>query len=109
MRTLIQDLRYGFRMLWKSPGFTIIAVVTLALGIGINSAIFSGVSAFILRPMPVEKPAELVRTFEVSLSDGEFNNFSYPDYVDYRDQSNVFDGLLAHTLVPAALSEKDQN
>jgi putative ABC transport system permease protein len=109
MRTLLQDLRYGFRMLWKSPGFTIIAVVTLALGIGINSAIFSGVSAFILRPMPVEKPAELVRTFEVSLSDGEFNDFSYPDYVDYRDQSNVFDGLLAHTLVPAALSEKDQN
>jgi predicted permease len=109
MRTLLQDLRYGFRMLWKSPGFTGIAVLTLALGIGINSAIFSGVSAFILRPMPVERASELVRPFEVSRSDGEYNDFSYPDYQDYRDQTDVFEGLLAHTLVQAALSEKDQN
>jgi macrolide transport system ATP-binding/permease protein len=109
MRTLLQDLRYCFRMLWKSPGFTVIAVVTLALGIGVNSAIFSGVSAFILRPMPVERPDELVRAFEVSRADGEYNDVSYPDYIDYRDQTGVFDGLLAHTLVQAALSDKDQN
>ncbi|MBA3323260.1 MAG: ABC transporter permease [Pyrinomonadaceae bacterium] len=114
MKTIWQDLRYGFRMLVKSPGFTLVAVVTLALGIGANSAIFSGVSAFVLRPLPVEEPERVVRVFESSGGMGDHGpelagSFSFPDYADYRDQAQVFDGLTAQRLVQAALSRDAEN
>jgi macrolide transport system ATP-binding/permease protein len=110
MGGILKDLRYGFRMLWKRPAFTIVAVITLALGIGANSAIFSGVSAFMLRPMPVEDPDRLVRVFEVQQSSpNDYDDFSYPDFVDYRDQNQSFEGLLSYTLAQAALSTSDQN
>jgi predicted permease len=107
--TLLQDLRYGFRMLWKNPGFTVVAVLTLAFGIGANSAIFSGVNAVVLRPMPVEQPERLVRLFEVYSDQDGYNAFSYPDYVEYRDQSQSFEGILGYRMVQAALSSNDQN
>jgi predicted permease len=110
MGTLLQDLRYGFRMLWKSPGFTLVAVLTLALGIGANSAIFSGVSAFILRPLPIiEEPSRLVRLFEIYNDPNDYNGFSYPDYLEYRDQNRSFEGILGYRMVEAALSNSDQN
>jgi predicted permease len=109
MSTLMQDIRYGFRMLWKSPGFTLIAVLTLALGIGANTAIFSGVSAFILRPLPVGEPSRVVRLFEIYNDPNDYNGFSYPDYLEYRDQNHSFEGLLGYRMVQAALSESDQN
>ncbi|MGH9903331.1 MAG: ABC transporter permease, partial [Pyrinomonadaceae bacterium] len=109
MGTLWQDLRYGFRMLMKRPGFTLVAVVTLALGIGANTAIFSGVSAFILRPLPVEEPGRLYRLFEARGGECEFCDFSYPGYVDYRDQNDVFEGLIGHRLIQVALSDEDRN
>jgi predicted permease len=96
-------------MLWKSPGFTMVAVLTLALGIGANSAIFSGVSAFILRPLPVDEPHRLARVFEISSDPDDYNGFSYPDYVEYRDQNHVFEGILGYRMVQAALSNSDQN
>jgi macrolide transport system ATP-binding/permease protein len=114
MRTLWQDARYGFRMLWKTPGFTAVAVLTLALGIGANSAIFSAVSAFILRPLPVEDAGRLVRVFETRVASGARpgdldDSFSYPDYVDYRDQTQTFEGLVVHRMEQAALGVNGQN
>jgi predicted permease len=115
MRTLFQDMRYGLRMLWKAPGFTIVAVVTLALGIGANSAIFSAVSAFLLRPMPVEAADRLVRVFETRTASGGAQggnldgSFSYLEYLDYRDQSRTFEGLAVHRMQQAALSNNQQN
>ena len=106
MTTLLQDLRYGARMLLKKPGFTAIAVLTLALGIGANTAILSTVNGFIIRPLPVAHPEELVQPFHGSNKDLEvWNNFSYPNYVDLRDQNQVFSGLLARRMLSAGISD----
>ena len=107
MRTILQDVRYGLRVLWKSKGFTAVAVLTLGLGIGVNTAIFSGVSAFVLRELPgVGEPTRVASLFEVS-ADGRsgYNDFSYPDLLDYRAQTDVFEGITAHTMTQAALGE----
>jgi macrolide transport system ATP-binding/permease protein len=109
MYTFIQDLRYGIRLLVKSPGVTIVAVLALALGIGANTAIFSGVSAFIFRPLPVPEPDQLVRPFEATDDRGTTDSFSYPDFADYRDQNTVFEGLVAEDLAQAAISAQNQN
>src|SRR5258708_2726590 len=109
MHTFIQDLRYGIRMLVKSPSVTIVAVLALALGIGANTAIFSGVSAFLFRPLPVPAPEQLVRPFEATDDHGPGGNFSYPDFVDYRDQSTLFAGIVAENMVQAAISAQNQN
>ncbi|MCI0351055.1 MAG: ABC transporter permease [Acidobacteriales bacterium] len=96
MSTLIQDLRYGARMLLKKPGFTLIAVITLALGIGANTAIFSLIDALLLRPLPgVEAPERLVMVYTSDFSSGRYSTSSFPDYKDFRDQNQVFSGLAA--------------
>jgi macrolide transport system ATP-binding/permease protein len=95
MEALMQDLKYGVRMLLKSPAFTVVAVVTLALGIGANSAIFSLVNAVLLESMAAEKPGELVRV-STSTAEGPHYDFSYPLYVDFRDRNEVFSGLIAY-------------
>jgi hypothetical protein len=95
MRTLWQDLRYGARMLAKQPGFTLIVVVTLGLGIGVNTAILSTVNAFLIRPLPSTHPEELARAFMGGSADTEvWGTFSYSNYADLRDQTRVFSGLL---------------
>ncbi len=91
METLLKDLRYGVRMLLKRPGFTAIAVLTLALGIGANTAIFSLVNATLIRRLPVVEPEHLVSVF----SGAPGSVFSYPNYVELRDYNQVFDGLIA--------------
>jgi len=91
METVWQDLRYSARMLFKHPGFTIIAVLTLGLGIGANTAIFSIVNAVLLRPFPYQAPEQLVIV-------GEFvpgGSVSYPNFVDWRDDRNVFESASA--------------
>ena len=109
MENLLKDLRYGARMLTKNPGVSLVAVITLALGIGANTAIFSGVSAFLLRPLPVPEPDRLIRPVEVTEDRGNADEFSYPDFVDYRDQSTVFEGLAAEDMIGAALDSQGQN
>ena len=99
MTTLLQDLRFALRLLRKSPGFTIAAVLTLALGIGANSVVFSVVNAFILRPLNVPHPESLY-----GLEHGNNYGFqSYPDYVDLRDRNRSFEGLVAFSAMEVAL------
>src|SRR5499433_3492032 len=103
LEELWQDLRYGARMLRKNPGFTLIAVLTLALGIGANSAIFSLVNTILLRPLPVREPQRLVSVFPTILRTGEAQAFSYPNYVDVRDRNDVFSDLAAFHIAGMSL------
>ncbi len=92
MQTLWQDLRYGARMLLKSPGFTLIAIITLALGIGANTAIFSVINGVLLRPLPYDQSDRLVLMNERSRQmDGM--SISWPNYQDWRAQNKSFDGM----------------
>jgi putative ABC transport system permease protein len=93
MDTLIHDLRYGIRMLVKSPGFTIIAVLALALGIGACTAIFSVVYAVLIRPLPYQDPDRLVILYETTPQMD--TSVAYPNFVDWRDNNNVFDQIAA--------------
>src|ERR1700683_3855234 len=93
MGTLLQDLRYGARMLRKSPGFTIVAVLTLALGIGANTAIFSAANGVLLRPLPFRDPSRLVLIAEKSSF--PIISTSYENYLDWRDQSQSFESMEA--------------
>src|ERR1051326_8661892 len=94
MGALSQDLRYGFRGLVKNPGFACVAILTLALGIGANTAIFSVVSAVLLRPLPYKDGGQLVLMRETSRGVGEVS-VSYPDFLDWRQQSCSFSGMAA--------------
>src|SRR6185295_15065091 len=96
MSTLLQDLRYALRMLAKNPGFTAVSVISIALGIGINTTLFSFVNAALFRPLPFAQPEQLVRVW-----DG--NSSSYPDYLRYREGAGVFAGLAAYAQRPMSL------
>lgn len=112
METLWQDIRYGFRMLLKDAGFTLVAVLTLGLGIGANSGIFSVMSQVLLERLPVPRPSELVllyapgpRRGHVSSDEGDGSeSFSYPMYRDLRDRMDVFAGLAAKADFPVSVT-----
>src|SRR3984957_2814849 len=93
MGTLLNDLRYAARMMGKNPGFTLIAVITLALGIGANTAIFTVVNAVLLRPLGFHDPSRLVIAAEKSQY--PTISTSYENYVDWRDESHSFESLEA--------------
>lgn len=115
MVSLRQDLKYGTRILARNPGFTIAAVLTLALGIGTSTTIFCLVDQILFRPLPVKNPEELVILRSPGpnrgrlSSDGDSSeSFSYPMYRDLRDRTPVFSGLLARFAVPLSIADSGQ-
>lgn len=102
MSSLLHDLRYAGRGLLKSPGFTAVAVLTLALGIGANTAIFSVVNSVLLEPLPFDEPERLVQVFEVTR--GGVGTASPPNFMDWRDANTVFREMGAYTATAGALS-----
>jgi predicted permease len=109
MSTFLQDLRYGARLLLKSPGFTLVAALSLALGIGANTTIFTLINAVLLHPLPVQDPSQLVSVWtadERNAGNGAFGflQTSPLNYRDYRDKNEVFSGLAAHQGIPLNLS-----
>src|SRR5580704_11616474 len=106
MHHLWQDVRYGLRMLASKPGFTAAAVLVLALGIGANSAVFSLVNAFLLKPLQVQKPEELTGLFSRDTKRPDtYRAFSYPNYVDIRDHNQAFSSLTGFNLAMVGIQE----
>lgn len=104
METFARDLRHACRRLARSPGFALLAVLPLAVGIGANSTIFSFVNAALLRPLPAERPAELRRLTVVAADGVRSSRMSWADYEDYRDHGAALSDLVAVSLVPLALT-----
>ena len=107
MEQFWHDLRFGVRMLCKRPGFTAVAVLVLALGIGANTAIFTLVNALLLRPIAAKNPEELVSCYSRNTKNSGYRAFSYPNYVDIRERNSVFSELLAHDEAMVGLTERD--
>ncbi len=97
MQTLFQDLRYGARMLMKNPGFTLIAVFTIALGIGANTTIFSVLNALLLKPLPGIADQGRIVQIAITTNGQGFYSVSFADYRDYRDQNSTFGGIAAES------------
>jgi hypothetical protein len=96
MRSFLQDLRYGIRMMAKRPGFTLVAALTLALGIGANTAIFSAVKAVLLKPLQFPESGQLVDLSETFKPDG-YGSVSVPTFADWKSQNTVFTGIAAYS------------
>ena len=103
MRQLLGDLRYAFRTLRKSPGFTFIAILSLALGIGANTAMFSFVDAVVFRPLPVKNPGAILAV-HATVPGNRLDSVSYPDYADIRDQSRQLQSVVGFNTFPAGIS-----
>jgi putative ABC transport system permease protein len=116
--SLWQDLRFGCRLLLRDPGFTSVAIVTLALGIGANSAIFSVINSVLLRPLPFKEPEQLVAVWRTSFETSSWHVqsrqsatrgvFSYPDFLDFRDQDRLFDQMSVYRTGGFALTGKGE-
>jgi predicted permease len=109
MQTLFQDLRYGARQLLKRPGFTLLAIISMALGIGANTAIFSLVDTVAFRPLPVKNASELQELYGTLHNGADYTLQSYLNYKDYRDRNQVFNGLIAYRIAVASLSHNGNN
>src|SRR5271170_8416796 len=110
MDQLLQDLKYGLRTLARSPGFTAVAVLSLALGIGANTAIFTLTNAVFLNPLPVEEPSRVLEAFTVdhatvvTAPNLARSPMAWNNYLDFRDQNDVFSGMAAFFATPVTLT-----
>ncbi|HYL72607.1 MAG TPA: ABC transporter permease [Bryobacteraceae bacterium] len=104
MSNMLQDIRLSVRRLVKAPGFSLVTVATLALAIGANTTTFSALNQFLLRPLPVERPKELV-----FLNTQSGITQSYPNYLDYRDRNRTLSGLMAYRIQPVGISQGGKN
>jgi predicted permease len=96
MRSFVDDLRYAVRQMFKSPGFAAVTIITLALGIGANTAVFSVVDAVILRPLPYDKPERLISAQSAGTQDPRARSMSYPDFFDWRAQNRTLEHLVSY-------------
>ena len=96
--TVRADLRYALRWLYRSPGFTLVAIASLAIGIGFNTALFTLVDAILFRPLPVERPDRLVEVYTSSRTGNRYATTSYPDFQDLKKQNTVFSDMLGYSL-----------
>src|SRR4051794_20857160 len=104
---MIRDLKFAFRQLFKAPAFTITAVTVLALGIGVNTAVFSLVNTLFFAPPAYAKPQEMVQLFSQDKKDPKkFRGFSYPTYLDIREQNTVFNDAMSFNLALIGLGQK---
>jgi putative ABC transport system permease protein len=94
--SVIDDLRFAVRSYFKTPGFTVVAVLTLALGTGVNATVFTFVNALLFRPAPVPDPRTLVSVYTSDFSSGPYGDTSYPDYLTLKSDTSAFEGLAAH-------------
>jgi len=110
LETLLQDIRFGLRMLAKSPGVTFVIIVTLALGIGANTAIFGIVNGFLLRPLPVRDPQQII-VLAIQQKDAPVGSsgFAYPEFADFRDQARTFSDIFAIVLSNVQLAFKGES
>ncbi len=99
MQDLAGDIRYAFRTLVRQPGFTLVAALSLALGIGLNTTIFSVVNAILLKKLPIEDPGRLVEIYSSPSEEFPHLTSSYPDFLDIRKETEAFEGLTAHAMV----------
>lgn len=109
MSNLLQDVRYSLRLLFKNPGFSLTAILVLALGIGANAAVFTLVNTLLLRPMPgSERPGQIVGIYSHDHTKPDsYRGFSYPGYADIRDHSRDFSGVMAFTVSFVGIGEAD--
>jgi len=106
---MLTDFRYALRMLAKAPAFTAIAILTLALGIGANSAIFSVIDTVLLRPLPFAKPNQLTAVWSKVTAESDKETGSFPDYADIRDQSQTLDAMFAYTRASTVLGTGNES
>ena len=104
METLIRDVRYGARFMARAPGFAIAAIVSLGLGIGANTAIFSLLDALLLTPMPVAQPDRVVSIYTSDFSSTQYGASSYPDFKDFGERANTVADVAAYRLTPVSMN-----
>ena len=106
---LWSDVKYAARLLARSPGFTAVAIVSLALGVGANTTIFSLLNAFLLQPLPGREPARLATVYTSDYSGPLYSASAYPDYLDFRSGSRAFEGLAAFGIKPLLFTEGSES
>src|SRR6187401_1681494 len=108
MQTFIQDLRFGFRMLRRSPGFSILAILCLTLGIGTNAAALSWIEGILIRPYPLVAHQDRMVALSGTTRGGERGGLSYPDFLDFEKNSTLFESFIVDRIMGTTLSVGDR-